>query len=67
MKCFWCDNDIEGWYLVYEGKSFCRRRDDACIKEYLYEKIDGEIDIEYLYNAEEIKMEELMARKDEFR
>lgn len=63
MQCEWCEKEIEGWYLIYKGKNFCRRNDDKCIKEYLYEQEDENIDMDYLLSEDQIKMEALIARR----
>lgn len=44
--CAWCDREINGWYLTYHGKHFCRSKDDSCIKNFLYEEADGDIEMD---------------------
>lgn len=42
--CAWCDCELNSFYLRYRGKTFCRTNDDACIKNYLFEEADKEIE-----------------------
>ena len=44
--CEWCGRELNGWYLKYRGKFFCRIKDDGCLKNYLYEQADEEIELE---------------------
>lgn len=41
--CAWCEKDIHGYYLIYKGKTFCRCRNDLCLKNYLFDEADSEI------------------------
>ena len=41
MYCEWCSQELGNEWLEYKGKKFCRRNDDKCIKEYLFEHIEG--------------------------
>ena len=41
MICENCGQEIEGLYVKYDGKYFCRKDGDSCIKEYLYDKTQG--------------------------
>lgn len=41
MKCEICGQEIEGLYAKYDGKYFCRKDGDNCIKEYLYDNAQG--------------------------
>lgn len=41
--CEWCGKELKSWYLTYKGKAFCRYKDDACLKNYLFEEHDSEI------------------------
>lgn len=41
MKCEICGQEIEGLYVEYDGKYFCRKDGDNCIKEYLYDNTKG--------------------------
>ena len=43
MQCEWCGTEITGWHLTYKGKCFCRSKDDACLKNYLFEENDEDI------------------------
>ena len=55
MKCEICGQEIEGLYVKYDGKYFCRKDGDNCIKEYLYNKTN---DCEYgtFLQGEEIRL-----------
>lgn len=55
MKCEICGQEIEGLYVKYDGKYFCRNDGDNCIKEYLY---DNTSNCEYgtFLQGEEIKL-----------
>ena len=44
--CEWCGCALEGWYLKYHGKCFCRHKDDSCLKNYLFEEADDDIEME---------------------
>ena len=44
--CEWCGRELNGWYLKYREKFFCRTKDDGCLKNYLYEQADEEIELE---------------------
>lgn len=58
MICEYCGKRIDGWYLRYKGKTFCEDANNTCIKNYLYEEHDKEIeeDREFTdeYNMDEI-------------
>lgn len=41
--CEYCGRELDGWFLTYKNKHFCRFGNDRCIKEYLYEEHDAEI------------------------
>lgn len=41
--CDYCGRELDGWFLTYKDKHFCRFGNDRCIKEYLYEEHDAEI------------------------
>lgn len=56
MKCENCGQEIEGLYVKYDGKYFCRHDDDKCLKEYLYDKTDGECEYGTMYGGEEVKL-----------
>lgn len=45
-KKYYCENcgrELDGWFLTYHGKHFCRYGNDKCIKDFLYEEHDAEI------------------------
>ena len=44
MECEWCKRELHNWYLTYKGKNFCRYNNDACLKNYLFDEADGEIE-----------------------
>lgn len=46
MTCEWCGKELTDWYLTYKGKKFCRRKEDQCLKDYLYDEADEEIGME---------------------
>ena len=56
MKCENCGQEIEGLYVKYDGKYFCRHDDDKCLKEYLYDKTDGECEYGTMYGGEEVAL-----------
>ena len=47
MKCEYCGKEIEGGYIKYKDKYFCRKDADQCIKDWLYDQLDGSEDIKY--------------------
>lgn len=47
MKCEQCQHEIEGGFIKYKGKYFCRKDKDQCFKEWLYDQTDGSEDIDY--------------------
>lgn len=58
MQCKWCGKEIEGWYLRYDDNVFCRRLDDLCLKNYLFDRADGDIEMGYHETEEEYKFHE---------
>lgn len=46
MKCEWCGKEITGWYLSYKNHNFCRDNDDLCLKNYLFEEHDEQIEMD---------------------
>lgn len=42
--CKWCGREIKSWFLRYDDESFCRDNDDLCLKNYLFEKFDKDIE-----------------------
>lgn len=49
MICEWCGRELNSFYLIYKGKTFCEDNYCQCIKNYLYEQADEEI---YEYRAD---------------
>lgn len=43
MICKWCGAELTGWYLTYKGCTFCRKRNDMCLKNLLFEEHDKDI------------------------
>lgn len=64
MECFWCKKPIEGDYLRYDNKLFCERFNDKCIKEYLLDMADGEIEHGYHESDDEWRFHELCRKED---
>lgn len=62
MTCKWCGKEIHGWYLIYKGMTFCSTKDDLCLKNYLYEEHDAEIDMD----KTEGEVEYDMSKVDEY-
>ena len=52
MYCSWCRGNLHGYYLRYDNRIFCRREQDKCLKEYLFDKFDEEITEGYIDNSE---------------
>lgn len=44
--CAWCGHELNGWYLEYHEKKFCRHGNDICLKNYLFEEADDEIEMD---------------------
>lgn len=44
--CEWCGAELNGWYLKYHGKCFCRNKNDICLKNYLFDEADEEIEMD---------------------
>lgn len=44
--CAWCGRELNGWYLKYHEKKFCRCGNDICLKNYLFEEADDEIEMD---------------------
>lgn len=44
--CEGCGHEITSWYFTYDGKYFCRDKDDRCIKEYLMDKFEDDIELD---------------------
>ena len=44
MICKWCENRIDGYYLKYKGMTFCESNNCSCLKNYLFEEHDKEIE-----------------------
>ena len=42
--CEYCGNRISGWHYKYKGMVFCEDNNSACIKNYLFEEHDKEIE-----------------------
>ena len=57
MYCYWCNDNIVGWYIKYKGHVFCRKNHDACVKDFLYDEADDNLDIDYLPSQEDLKFE----------
>lgn len=67
MKCAWCGETIDGWYLTYKGNVFCREKNDSCLKEYLLEEADEEIGMNRIgscHNEDLERGESVWTRKD---
>ncbi len=54
MHCYWCNDNIVGWYIKYKGHTFCRKNNDACIKDFLYDEVDDALNIDYLPSQEDL-------------
>ncbi len=58
MICKWCEKEIKGWHLKYKGMTFCEDNDNACLKNYLFEEHDREIEEDKVfdddYNMDEV-------------
>ena len=52
MECKSCGKEIEGYYLKYDGYSFCRRNNDECLKDYLFDKYDDDIQMEIVESGQ---------------
>ncbi len=59
--CKWCGRELHGWYLTYKGMTFCDDKDEMCIKNYLREKHDLDIDSEIAEDSE-YSMQEVCER-----
>ena len=57
MDCYWCEKKIDGWYIKYKGHVFCHSWDDSCIKNFLLNEADDDIEIDYLPSQEELEIE----------
>lgn len=42
IVCEYCGKEIEGNYVKYKDKYFCRHDNDECLREWLYDQTDGE-------------------------
>ena len=47
-KCEWCGEVLSGWYLTYKRKHFCAKKDNLCLKNYLFDEHGEEIGIDYI-------------------
>lgn len=56
MICENCQKEITGLFIRYKGHTFCRCDNDACIKEWLYDQIDGECEYGTIFEGEEITL-----------
>lgn len=52
MRCYWCDEEIERWYIKYQGHYFCKANNDRCIKDYLYDRADDDFVLDYIMPRE---------------
>lgn len=64
MICKWCGKEINGWYLRYKGNVFCREKDDLCLKNYLFEDADKDIEMGCHETEEEYKYHEKCKKSD---
>ena len=52
MECYWCKKEITSWYYKYKGRVFCEDNDGQCLKNYLFEKFDRDIDLDRIFNED---------------
>lgn len=64
MECKSCGKKIEGYCLKYDGYSFCRRNNDECLKDYLFDKYDDDIQMEIVESDEEYEFHEKCKKGD---
>lgn len=67
MICKWCENKIDGYYLKYKGMVFCEDNNFSCIKNYLFEEYDKDMQEDRIvdddYRMDEVlRMEEMEER-----
>lgn len=56
MECCWCHRQIDGWYYKYKHRVFCDINDGQCLKEYLFEKFEDDIEFDRVYTEDEYDM-----------
>lgn len=56
MICQCCGLEINGNWLKYKGKYFCRKDNDSCFKEWLYDRTDGDCEYGTVLEGEEIQI-----------
>lgn len=64
-ECAWCGKPIEGWAYKYDDKYFCigGQREGICLKNYLFEKFDKDIECDVIETEEDIMIDELERRR----
>lgn len=66
--CAWCGKPIGNWAYKYDDKYFCpggskRDKDGICLKNYLFEKFDKDIELDVVETEEDIMADELEKRR----
>ena len=56
MICEKCGCEITGNWLKYKGKCFCRKDNDSCFKDWLYDQTDGECEYGTMLDGEEVQL-----------
>lgn len=56
MICENCECEITGNWLKYKGKCFCRKDNDSCFKDWLYDQTDGECEYGTMLDGEEVQL-----------
>lgn len=68
--CKWCGREITNWGYKYDGMWFCdggtktRAVDGICLKNYLFEKYQKDIEHDVVITEEDLKLEAMRQRKD---
>lgn len=60
--CKWCGRELKSWFLIYKGYKFCRYNDDACLKNYLFEEAEKDIEEDRANGDVEYDMNEVCDR-----
>lgn len=63
MRCYWCDEEIERWYIRYKGHVFCMNNDSHCVKNFWYEHSEDEYNVDY-YPPRETEFEAAAMRRE---